>query len=385
MGRGGVATILLGVIAILLSGCLRPPPLQPPAGVHLTPLRSISPLEARVLLALTGVKGIPVRHAVDCYRMEYPGIGADGRPSQLSGLLALPRGVAAKRLVSFQHGTATTRSAVPSKPDGTGLAAAILFAGNGYALIAPDYPGMGSDPGRHPYYVADAIGPAVVGMVEAAQKLDRVPNAPVFLSGFSQGGWASLVALRMLEDAGATVLGAAPVAAPIDLRHTSLPAALQGRAPSHSLYLAYAAWGQSAHYGEPLDSVLTPEYSALVERLFDGATPEDIVAALPTEPRRMFNARLLDAYDHGGSHWYLNAFAAASLTDMQPRAPVRLYFGAMDIDVVPQEALTAERTWRAQGAEVTAVNVGPFGHDESMLAAAPLVFAWLSELEAAGR
>jgi pimeloyl-ACP methyl ester carboxylesterase len=362
---------------------MRPPSTQPPPGVTLTPLRSISTLEARVLLRLAGVRDIPVRYAVDCYRMEYSALGPDGRAVRLSGLLALPRGTPARRLVSFQHGTATTRSAVPSKPDGTGLAAAILFAGNGYALVAPDYPGMGSSPGRHPYYVAEAIGPSVVAMIEAAQRLDAVPDNPVFLSGFSEGGWASLVALRILESRGRKVLGAAPVAGPYDVRRISIPAAMKGGAPSHSLYLAYAAWGQAGNYGHRLDSLLTPEYATIVERLFAGAEPKEILAGLPANPRLMFNQGFLDIYDRGGAHWYLDVFAAAGVADMTPATPLRLFYGSQDKDVVPEEAIAAARAMRARGADVTAVDVGPVGHDASMLAAAPLIFAWLLRLEAA--
>jgi pimeloyl-ACP methyl ester carboxylesterase len=326
-------------------------------------------------MSLAGVKGIPVENSVDCYRMLYRS-SVNGNAVQLSGLLALPRGVAPRRLVSFQHGTTTTRSAVPSQPDGTGLAAAIVFAGNGYALVAPDYPGLGESAGRHPYYVVEEIGPAVVAMIEAAQRLDSVPDGPVFLSGFSEGGWASLAALRLLESEGEQVIGSAQVAGAYDLRRVSLPAALKGGAPSHSLYLAYAAWGQSAHYGHALDSVLTPEYAATVERLFAGAKPQEII-------RSMFNNAFLDAYDHDQSHWYLDAFAANSLVDVTPRAPVRLYYGSKDLDVVPEEALAAERSMRVRGADVRAIDVGPVGHDPSMLAAAPLILASLRELEGA--
>jgi pimeloyl-ACP methyl ester carboxylesterase len=317
--------------------------------------------------------------------LEYSIPGPRGEPLRLSGLLALPRGIAPRRVASFQHGTATTRDAVPSKPDGAGLAAAVLFAGNGYALVAPDYPGMGRSPGRHPYYVADAIAPAVVGMIQAAQRLPGVPDAPVFLVGFSEGGWASLAALRLLEAQGKPVLGSAQVAGAYDLRRISLPAALRGASPSHSLYLAYAAWGQSAWYGRPLDSLLTSENASLVERLFAGAKPKEILAALPPSPRRLFNAGFLDAFDHDGPHWFLEAFADNSLTDVTPRAPVRLYYGSKDVDVVPEEALAAARAMRARGADVTAVDVGPVGHDPSMLAAAPLILAWLRELEATDR
>jgi pimeloyl-ACP methyl ester carboxylesterase len=376
----GCARILLIATCALQAACMQPRPVDAPPEVQLTPLKSISALQARVLLRLSGVDGISVGNAVDCYRMQYT-IGSGPDAVRLSGLLALPRDVVPRRLVSFQHGTSTTRTAVPSQLDGTGIAAAIVFAGNGYALIAPDYPGLGDSPGRHPYYVAEAIGPAVAGMIDAVQRVQGVPNGPVFLSGFSEGGWASLAALRVLEGKGQPVLGSAQVAGAYDLRHVSLPAALQGGAPSHSLYLAYAAWGQAAYYGHALDSVLTPEYATIVERLFAGAGPEEILDALPRDPRRMFNQGFLDAFEREEAHWYLDSFAANSLVAVTPRAPVRLYYGTKDLDVVPEEALAAARAMQARAADVTAVNVGDVGHDPSMLAAAPLILAWLRELD----
>jgi pimeloyl-ACP methyl ester carboxylesterase len=374
--------IVLIAASALAVGCMHPRAIQAPEEVQLTPLKTISTFHARVLLALSGVKGISVSNAIDCYRMQYS-VGSGGEAVQLSGLLALPRGVSPRRLVSFQHGTTTTRSAVPSQPDGTGLAAAIVFAGNGHALVAPDYPGLGESAGRHPYYVADEIGPAIAAMVEETQRLEGVPNGPVFLSGFSEGGWASLAALRVLEGKGKQVLGSAQVAGAYDLRHVSLPAALKGGAPSHSLYLAYAAWGQAAYYGHSLDSVLTPEYAVIVDRLFAGAKPQEIISTLPQDPRRMFNQAFLDAYDHDEAHWYLDAFAVNSLVNVTPRAPVRLYYGSKDLDVVPEEALAASRSMRARGADVRVVDLGPVGHEPSMLAAAPLILAWLRELDAA--
>lgn len=375
-------TLRIAVIATFafLTACARPPAIEAPEGVQLIPLETISTFKARVLLTLSGVDGISVEHPVDCYRMLYTS-GSGNDAVRLSGLLALPRGVAPRRLVSFQHGTATTRTAVPSRPDGTGIAAAVVFAGNGYALIAPDYPGMGESPGRHPYYIADSIGPAVADMVTASQRVKGVPTTPVFLAGFSEGGWASLAALRVLESKGQQVLGSAQVAGAYDLRRVSLPAALKGSAPSHSLYLAYAAWGQAAYYGHSLDSVLTPEYAATVERLFAGAEPEEILSTLPQDPRGMFNATFLDAFDRDTAHWYLDSFAANSLVDVTPRAPVRLYYGSQDLDVVPEEALAAAHSMRARNVDVEAIDVGAVGHDASMLAAAPLILAWLRELE----
>jgi pimeloyl-ACP methyl ester carboxylesterase len=373
-----LAILVAGGLAWL--GSYRPRSIEAPQGVQLSPLRTVTALEARILLMMTGVHGIPVSNAVDLYRMNYTAQTPKGA-MRLSGLLALPHVGSARRLVSFQHGTATTRSAVPSRPDGTGIAAAIAFAGNGYALIAPDYPGMGDAEGRHPYYVGDAIGPSIVAMIEAAQQLDDVPDAPVFLAGFSEGAWASLVALRLIENAGGRVLGSAQVAGPYDLRHLSVPTTLREPGPSGSLYLAYAAWGQAAYFGKPLDSALDRKYTALVERLFAGAPPEEIVASLPKQPREMFVRAFLDAMNGHGAHWLADSFAQNSLIDLTPRAPVRLYYGAKDVDVPPQESISAAARMTERGADVAAIDVGPHPHDASMLAAAPLILAWLNELE----
>ncbi len=381
-GSAWVLAITLTAVVITTLAQAKPPGIATPEGVRLTPLSTISPLKAKILLRLAGVEGLPVRYSVDTYRMEYSSRGKNGEPVQLSGLLALPHGVAARRLVSFQHGTSTTRTAVPSKPDGTGLASAIIFAGNGYALIAPDYPGLGVSTGRHPYYVAASIGPAVVDMIEVTERLGVVPDVPVFLAGFSEGGWASLQALRLLEARGDKVMGVASVAGPINLSGISFPAAMKGRAKSHSLYLAYAAWGQAAYYGHSLDSVLTANYAATVERLFASGKPKAIIDGLPTDPRAMFNDAFLSAYDNGKYHWFIQAFSGANLVDLNPRAPLRLFYGSADVDVSPQDSITAAAAMRAKGADVLSVDVGPVEHNPSMLAAAPMILAWMQELEA---
>jgi pimeloyl-ACP methyl ester carboxylesterase len=307
---------------------------------------------------------------------------ANGRELRVSGLLALPHDGKARRLMSFQHGTTTTRDEVPSAPDSTGEAAAIVFAGNGYAVIAPDYIGLGHSPGKHPYLVAEDAAAAVTAMIAAARRIDGVPHGPVFLSGFSQGGQATIAAMRALEASGETVLGAAPVAGPYDLRHISLAAALKGGSPNHALYLAYMSWGYAARYDHPLDSALTPHWAKVAANLFEKPhTPEEIIAALPPKPREMFNDEFLHAFDTNGEHWLLTALAASDLSDYRPKGPVRLYYGSADPEVIPAEALSAEKKMRTKGADVRAVDVGPFAHNESMLAAAPKIMAWLKELD----
>jgi pimeloyl-ACP methyl ester carboxylesterase len=376
--------IALLICFIALAACSPPPQLAAPEGVSATSLETIGRLHGRILLKLAGVSAISVSHDVDCYRIVYRTHDGRGREIAASGLLALPRGVQARRLVSFQHGTSTSRDVAPSALDVSGKAAALVFAGNGYALVAPDYIGLGASEGVHPYLVAEDAARATTDLIAAARKLAGVPDGPVFLSGFSQGGQASMAALRALEAAGEQVLGAAPVAGPYDIRDISLGAALAGGAPSHALYLAYMSWGYAARYDRALDTVLTPAYAGIVDGLFKVKhDPQVIIETLPQDPREMFNRSFLDAFEGNGSHWLLEALAVSDVTTWKPRAPVRLYYGSNDVDVVPEEALAAERTLRERGADVRAIDVGPYAHEPSLLAAAPLILAWLRELDQA--
>ena len=375
-------TLLLGLTASLpLAACGGPPELVASGGTRLAPLKTFWPLESAGLLKLAGIQGVTADHAVDCYSVDYGSRNAAGQPIRLSGLLALPRGVPARGLVSWQHGTTTTRTDVPSTLSIDGKAAAIIFAGNGYAVVAPDYVGLGRSRVVHPYLVADDAARAVSDLIRAARGTKGVPASPPFLIGFSQGGHASLASLQALEAAGEPVQGAAAVAGPHNLRTITLGAALKGGAPSHPLYLTYMARGYAARYGQPLESVLTPSFAALTRTLYDQPhQPDAIIAALPKTPRTMFDPGFLDAFDRGGQHWLLTALAANETSHFAPKAPVRLYSGHADIDCLPAEAITTARMMTAQGANVTATDVGPYGHNESILHAAPRALAWLRGL-----
>jgi hypothetical protein len=158
--------------------------------------------------------------------------------------------------------------------------------------------------------------------------------------------------------------------------------ALAGGAASHSLYLAYMVRGYAARYGRPMASVLTDAAAARVADLFDRPhKPDEIMAGLPKAPRQMFRPDFLAAFDTGGRpHWMLDALAANETSHFTPRAPIRLYYGAADRDVVPREAITTAAEMTRRGGDVRAIDVGDVGHDPSLLAAAPDALAWLAKL-----
>ncbi len=368
-------------VVTAVAGCSAPP-LQTDgkeAGpIEITPLKTYVSLHSNVLLWLAGVNGVSAADTIDCYRIIYRSSDAAGKPIRLSGLLALPRGLPARGLVSFQHGTTSNRQFVPSNLSTDGLAAAIVFAGNGYAAIAPDYEGLGVSLRPHTYYVADDMARAVVDMIHAVRHIRGVPASPPFLIGFSEGAYANFAAQRALEASGETVLADAAIAGAFNLRSISIGWTLKGASRNASTYLALWVRGYATRYGHPLDTAFTPQYAQLVPRLFD--TPhevDDVIKALPRDPRALFRPEVLKALDGTGHHWLVDALAANEMGDWAAKAPIRLYYGTNDVDVLPLEATTTARQMAARGSDIRAVNVGSGDHDHSILAAAPQILEWL--------
>jgi len=308
-------------------------------------------------------------------------MGPDGKPTQLSGLLALPHGMTPRGLVSFQHGTTSDRDDVPSNLGTDGLAAAILFAGSGYAVIAPDYAGLGASKGPHPYFVASDTARAVVDMLHAVRRIPGVPKTPPFLIGFSEGAYANLAAHRALEAKGEKVLADAALAGAYNLRSLSIPFELTGPSHNASLYLALWVRGYATRYGHPLATAFTPKYAKLVPELLDTPHEGDVIeAALPANPRAMFTQEALDAIDGKGQHWLVDALTENEMGDWKATAPIRLYYGTKDVDVTPEESVLTARQMKARGSDIRAIAVGPSGHNESVPVAVPLVVRWLQEL-----
>jgi hypothetical protein len=335
---------------------------------------------------------VPTQYGVSLYRVEYWTPAPDGRLVRASGLVAFPRSDALRGVVSFQHGTASERSAAPSTPDpNNGVVAAAVFAGHGYLLVAPDYIGLGTSTEPHPYYHAASIASSVVDLLRASRDVARAagfawPDA-LLLVGFSQGGHATLAAQRALEatpDACLEVRASASIAGPIDLAGIEFPAALQAKSRFASLYIAWIANTYARTYAMPLDSVIREPYASQLATLFDGAHGGDaIVAALPPRPRDMLAPAFLADYDAGRATWFVARLAENGLLDWTPRAPIRLYAGDADVDVAPEDARIAAAAFTARGGDVRAISVGATDHEGSVLAAAPLLRAWFDEVSAA--
>ena len=389
------------LLASLLSGVACTPALRigtqldsaqgrPGTVASVTPVGGYPGWALRALIWTQGLSAaVPTQYGVSLYRVEYWTTAPGGRLALASGLVTFPRAAELRGVVSFQHGTASERSAAPSTPDpNNGIVAAAVFAGHGYLLVAPDYLGLGTSMEPHPYYHAESTANAVVDLLRASREVVAAAGfrwpAALFLAGFSQGGHATLAAQHAIEANPGDELrvrASASVAGPFDLAGIGFPSALEGRSRFASLYIAWIANSYARIYEMPLGSLIREPYQSQLAVLFDGAHGGDaIVAALPAQPRDMLTPGFLADYDAGRETWFVTRLAENSLLDWTPRAPVRLYYGEADVDVAPAEARAAATHFSARGGDVRAITVGALDHEGSLLAAAPLLRAWFDEL-----
>ncbi|MFN1218914.1 T9SS type A sorting domain-containing protein [Chryseobacterium kwangjuense] len=130
-----------------------------------------------------------------------------------TGLLMYPNVNFKLSTVVSDHGTTDSRDNVPSNLKGTltaGFVVELSYALNGYILMAPDYVGMGSGEGVHPYVDTATEAGATIDFVTAANKVLAQKGIKrydeYFLAGYSQGAHAAMATLKTLNSSNPTNL-----------------------------------------------------------------------------------------------------------------------------------------------------------------------------------
>ncbi|WP_343680627.1 T9SS type A sorting domain-containing protein [Chryseobacterium arthrosphaerae] len=123
-----------------------------------------------------------------------------------TGLLMYPNVGFKLSTVVSDHGTTDSRHNVPSNFKGAltaGFVVELSYVLNGYILMAPDYVGMGTGEGTHPYVDYATEAGATIDFITAANKALAQLNVKrydeYFLAGYSQGAHAAMSTLKRLS------------------------------------------------------------------------------------------------------------------------------------------------------------------------------------------
>lgn len=147
------------------------------------------------------------------YKITYYTKNENNALVKATGLIMYPNVNFKLSTVVSDHGTTDNRNNVPSNLKGVltaGFVVELSYALNGYILMAPDYLGMGSGDGVHPYVHYPTEASATIDFVTAANKVLSQLNVKrydeYFLTGYSQGAHAAMSTLKKLSISNPTQL-----------------------------------------------------------------------------------------------------------------------------------------------------------------------------------
>lgn len=285
-------------------------------------------------------------HADQRFLVTYRSRGINGEPIVASGFILLPKGKVPKGgwpVLAWAHGTTGVADTCAPSEDYVGgpvhayqqIASTALNAwlARGYAIVAPDYQGLGT-PGGHPYMNATSQLHTVVDAVRAVHFLQPHQLSKQWLvMGHSQGGAAALtVAAYGQKDAPEFDLRGAIALAPGGYQYQGIAEyAVTHPKPEPSVAAFFPIVLLGAQAADPSivpENLVSPEMKALVIHARSRCLSE-LQADLKKSPATIFkpNAEL---------NHLLTYLKQQSIEYMIPTVPLMIVQGSNDNLVDPR-------------------------------------------------
>ncbi|MEY3124832.1 MAG: hypothetical protein RLZZ573_1352, partial [Pseudomonadota bacterium] len=297
-----------------------------------------SPLFAITGPAVCDVKVVP---------LNYNTVGVSGEAANASGVMLVPTGSglgcsSPAALVAYAKGTDVQKPRTLANPaDGETFLLAATYAAKGYVVVATDYLGFAqSTYAYHPYLHADSEASSVIDSIRAARKaatsVGATLSGKVMVTGYSQGGHASMAAHRAIERDNASeinLVAGAHLAGPYNMSGSlKVPAAIAGV----QFFVPYLVTAWQKVYGNIYSSVATAfkaPYASYIETLLPhptltyGTLPYDTTT---TPPTLWLPGALSETPDQARDAM----FQAAFITDIQTNNSSPLYVAAKKNDLL---------------------------------------------------
>ncbi len=311
----------------------------------------------------------PAANGVEIYKVYYNSSipSLQGRPTLASGFLAIPdTGAARMDLLSYQHGTVFSKQVVPSRSFDTETtypsdhywtyetrAVVAASGGQGMAVAAPDYFGLGDSVEFNAFVVKSANQQACLDLLEAVEGFlaaRGIERGGLYLSGWSQGALVTMQFLEKLESLGKKVDGTGTAACPSAFLLTAQRALFRPRTQTTNetgdLNMSFAfilpAFACEHYYNRPgfARSVFNDKYYETARRIYewngDVAGALELFASIPPRPApetadllQLLRPEYQDPSYFSGSE-LAGFFRLVSAYDFIARSPVRSWNGEQD-------------------------------------------------------
>jgi hypothetical protein len=336
-------------------------------------LRSMSKIQINALNPL-----IHAKYAVDVYKINYTTKTINLELDTASGLYCVPLDEnAVFPIMIYDHGTVDNRHAVPSE-DYNSQIFPVIFASQGYMCVAPDYIGLGISKGIHPYIHPESEAWASIDLLKSVKSLEEIEpfhfNDQVFVTGYSQGGHASMATCRALQDEPELkLIAGAPMSGPYSVSKEMKSFTLGNDEYYFCAYLGSVLLTTKYAYPDlmselEIEDILKPEYASLVREyekeeigLFSMNTK--MISALSANggkvlPKRMFNESILNEILTNPEHPVNKALKRMDVCNWVPEVPLKMLYCKADDQVTYRNAVYTDSLMNANGAQkVSSIDV----------------------------
>jgi len=349
--------------------------------------------------SLNYIPGLVPEYDVEAYYILYATTDAFGDTVSASGMCFIPSTDTCNffPLISYQHGTILKKSDVPSRLNGESLIGQI-FSSLGNIVLCPDYLGLGDSPGFHPYCHGETEAIAVIDFIRASREmledsLEIFDNGQVFLTGYSQGGHATMATHKYIEYhnllSEIQLVASAPCSGPYHISGAQSEMIFNTPDYSSPAYLVYLLYSYNYVYQNLFDGsgeVFQSPYDVIIPPYMNGNySTSQLNNALPDSIQIFMNedfyqAVIDDMIDKVTPFWQ-NLIDNDNF-DWVPVVPVRMYYCEADEQVSYMNSVNALSAMVNGGAtDVQAINVNPTaGHGDCGIPSIVSAYNWFDSL-----
>ncbi len=348
----------------------------------------------------------PATNGYELFVMQYVSEARPGVARAVTALLYLPSGGPTNvPIVAVDHSTSGLGpSCGPSHAPSVTDALAVALVGRGYAVIAPDYAGMGVDNGMTSYLVGAAEAAATLDAIRALRtfhdpRFDAAQlGTDFFVAGYSQGGHAALFTHQLFDPSiGVRLLGSIALAPGLSsarewsvfFKGHSRPV---GGIETFALMSLYA---RMLYTGSPEPGAwLSPSAQALLPTLFHDQCLSSLVYSVPANYPTLgdlYQPSFLAAADgctFDGKCPNFEPWASGLLAD-EPGAftsnvPSLVLQGLSDVIVPPSTVACIVDRMKAHGTPVQACGYVGDDHSSIVGSAVPAMIRWIDARRTGG-
>jgi esterase/lipase len=318
-----------------------------------------------------------------------------GKNKVASGLVCIPMGEGPFPLLSYQNGTNTEHSNAPSVNPNRDLYLMLEFISSaGFVISIPDYLGFGSSDNMfHPYLHKESTVQSVIDMLRAVEELAEIRSVQLknelYITGYSQGGWATLQVQKAIETNHSNefrLKASAPGAGPYNLTYIN---DYIRELPDYPMpyFLGYICHSYSnlEDMTTPVQEIFKEPYASKIPNLYDGSkSGEAINSELTTVMADLLTQKYISDFNTDATFASLkSALENNSISAWQTSIPTKIIHGTAD-NFVPYEVsrdLYDDFAGNGSGNKVELIPLNELDHTEGIIPAGIISILWFIEIK----